>query len=340
MKVPTPRRLPSGSWFVQLRLGGESIPVTAATEKECRQQATLIKAEHVAGKRKASRSELTLREACERYIARKERAGASPETVRGYDIIMRNRFRSLMDRPVSLSLDWQGAYDKDAAHLKPKTMENTWGFFRTVCRRECGLELPDITTSVPDRTEHTFLDPEQIKVFVAATEGDSYRIPLLLCLLSCRSSEVQGLDWNCVDLKENRIHITKTVVRDKRQQYVEKDRTKTDESDRYIPIVIPELRAALEAVPDKTGPVVKRKPNAICNRANKICDKNGLPRVGQHGLRHSFASLCYSLEVPLRITMKMGGWENEQVVSEIYTHLDKKHIGSQVEKLKAFFVGQ
>ena len=35
MKVPAPRKLPSGSWFIQLRLGGESIPVTAATAKDC-----------------------------------------------------------------------------------------------------------------------------------------------------------------------------------------------------------------------------------------------------------------------------------------------------------------
>ena len=37
MKVPAPRKLPSGSWFIQLRLGGESIPVTAATAKDLHQ---------------------------------------------------------------------------------------------------------------------------------------------------------------------------------------------------------------------------------------------------------------------------------------------------------------
>lgn len=339
MKVPTPRKLPSGSWFIQLRLGGESIPVTASTEKECKKQATLIKAEHVAGKRKVSRSELTLREACDRYIARKERAGASPSTIRGYEYIVKHRFQEFMDRPVSRSLDWQGAYDADAAEMSPKSMANAWGLIRTVCRKECGVELPEVVTKTPDRKEHAFLEPDQIKTFVAATAGDPYQIPLLLCLLSCRSSEVQGLTWDAVDLKENRIHICRTVVRDKNQKFVEKDKTKTEGSDRYIPIFIPELRAALDAVPDKTGPVVAAAPNTVCRRANKICDENDLPRVGQHGLRHSFASLCYSLEVPLRITMRLGGWENEQVISEIYTHLDKKHIGSQISKLESFFAG-
>lgn len=339
MKVPTPRKLPSGTWFVQLRLGGESIPVTASTEKECTRQAALIKAEHVAGRRRRSRSELTLREACNQYIARKEKAGASPSTIRGYTNIVNNRFQSIMDQPVSRSLNWQKAYDADAKDKSPKTMQNAWGFVRTVCRKELGLELPEITTLASAKEEHAFLDPEQIKAFVAAVKGDKYEIPLLLCLMSCRASEVQGLSWRAVDLKENRIHICRTVVQDKEQKFVERSRTKTEGSDRWIPIFIPELRKALAAVKDKSGPVVSCRPNTVYRRANAICEELGLPLVGQHGLRHSFASLCYSLEVPLRVTMRLGGWTSEKVVSEIYTHLDKMNIEKQVGKLKDFFAG-
>ncbi len=35
MKVPKPRKLTSGTWFIQMRLGGESVPVSAATRTEC-----------------------------------------------------------------------------------------------------------------------------------------------------------------------------------------------------------------------------------------------------------------------------------------------------------------
>lgn len=337
MKVPEARKLKSGTWFIQLRLGGESIPVTASTEKECKRQAALIKAEHMAGRHRRARSELTLREVCQQYIDRLERAGASPETIRGYDIILRNRFKSLMDQPVSASLPWQKAYDTDAAHLKPKTMKNTWGFIRTACRSELKLELPEITTVAADRKEHTFLEPEQIKQFVAEIHGGPQEIALLLLLHSCRSSEVQGLTWDNVDLKNSRIHITDTVVRGKDNKTVMKERTKTDESDRFIPIFIPELKSALEAVEDKTGRVVPFNANSVYRRANTVCRHLGFPEVGQHGLRHSFASLCYSLEVPLRITMRLGGWKNDTVVSDIYTHLDKVHVGNQISKLEAFF---
>lgn len=338
MKVPEPRKLPSGNWFCQLRLGGESIPITAATEKECRRQAQLIKAEHMAGKRAVQRSDLTLRQACEQYIAKKEKAQRSPETIRGYDIIMRNRFQDVMDLPVSARTDWQKAYNADAAHLSPKTMENTWRFIRSACREVCGIDLPDVTTLTPKRTEHLFLEPEEIRIFVAeAAKDKKYAIPLMLCLLSCRSSEVQGLSWDDVDLRGGRIHISGAMVQNKAREYVYKDENKTDESSRYIPILIPQLRDALDAVPGKSGKVVKERPNSVYRRANQICERLGLPQVGQHGLRHSYASLCFFLNVPVKATCATGGWKNDKIVTEIYTHLSKKYIDSQLSKMMAFF---
>ena len=47
------KKLPSGSWFIRLRLGGEEICITEATEKAAILQATLIKAKHRAGVRQA-----------------------------------------------------------------------------------------------------------------------------------------------------------------------------------------------------------------------------------------------------------------------------------------------
>lgn len=45
MKVPEPRKLPSGSWFIHLRLGGESIPVTSTSKQTCIKEAQAIKFE-------------------------------------------------------------------------------------------------------------------------------------------------------------------------------------------------------------------------------------------------------------------------------------------------------
>ena len=70
MKVPEPRQLKSGTWFIQLRLNGVSIPVSADTKPKCILQAQLIKAEYMTGKRtiEPTKSDLTLSAAIDRYI--------------------------------------------------------------------------------------------------------------------------------------------------------------------------------------------------------------------------------------------------------------------------------
>lgn len=90
MKTPKPRKLAGGQWFIQLRLNGVSIPVSAATEKECTRQAALIKAEYQAGKNAIykSRSERTLEEIVDAYI-KKRQAVLSPSTIRGYNTPLR-----------------------------------------------------------------------------------------------------------------------------------------------------------------------------------------------------------------------------------------------------------
>ena len=44
MKVPKARKLPSGSWTIQMRLGGHSVSVTRFSERTCILEAERIKA--------------------------------------------------------------------------------------------------------------------------------------------------------------------------------------------------------------------------------------------------------------------------------------------------------
>lgn len=69
MKLPEPRKLPSGNYFIQLRLGGESISITDPNRAACIREARAIKAEYLAGKRaKAAPEAPTLTEAIDAYI--------------------------------------------------------------------------------------------------------------------------------------------------------------------------------------------------------------------------------------------------------------------------------
>lgn len=340
MKIPEPKREKSGLYAIRMRLGGVSVVVRDVTAKGCRDKARLEKAERMADRVDMKRSTLTLRQACERHIAMKERAEKSPETIRGYDVILRNRFQSAMDRRVCDIKNWQELYDEDAERLSAKTMENTWAFIKAACERQCGVKLPEIEQKSPEDPQDRaipFLEPEQVKVFVQAVEGTKHQIPIYLMLCSLRASEMRGLMWKDVDLKSGTIHVNGAVVVDKHGNWVHKKKNKTRASKRYVPIFIPELAKALAAVPDKTGPVCSGSRNTVYREINRICEENGLPLVGQHGLRHSFASLAYSLNVPLKITMEVGGWDDYKTLERIYTHLAQRDINMQSQLITDFF---
>ena len=76
----------------------------------------------------------------------------------------------------------------------------------------------------------------------------------------------------------------------------------------------------------------------IYRQINRVCAANGLPKVGNHGLRHSFASLAYHLGIPEKIAMEIGGWEDSKVMHDIYTHLSKKDIAKRSQQFSDFFL--
>jgi integrase len=335
MKVPKATLLPSKTWFIRLRLGGESIPITAATEKECTKQSQLIKAEYLAGKRApkaagpVAEKLPTLREAIDIYIARLDNI-LSPATVRGYTCIRNNRFKGVMDKPISDIDDWQAVCNKEATFCSAKTLKNAWRFVGSAIRASGGA-VPKVRLPQVVKKEIQWLQPEQIPVFLKALEGSKAEVPALLALSSFRRSEMCGLDWKDkpVDFKSNTVTVGDVAVYDKNQKLVTKEEAKNESSQRVVPIFIPQLIAALEREKKDIGPVVRYTPNALYKKINQICEKAGLPLVGVHGLRHSFASLGFHLRMSEQEIMDIGGWSDYQTVHKIYKHL------AQIDRAKA-----
>lgn len=70
---------------------------------------------------------------------------------------------------------------------------------------------------------------------------------------------------------------------------------------RNVPAMIPDLAAAIQRDRKPAGPVLDITQNSLRCAIKKICREHNLPDVGVHGLRHSFASLAYHLQVPKSI---------------------------------------
>lgn len=339
MIIPEPKKLPSGNYNIRMRLGGQEYSVTKMTATECKIEANLIKSEYKAGKRK-KQANPTLGDAIDKYIEARSKV-LSPATVNGYKCIRKTRFVSYMDKNIQDIKTWQSVInDEIDSGVSAKTLKNSWALVCSALKHQ-GIDQPSVKLPQITPSERPWLDADQVKVFVKAIKGHPCEIPALLALHSLRRSEILGLAWDKIDLKNNLIRVEGSAVIGEGNKLVYKDTNKTKRSRRVVPIMIPELKAALEAVPEdkRTGLLYSKNPNNIWDQVNLICAKNNLPKVGVHGLRHSFASIAFSANVGLteREVMEIGGWEDYQTVHKIYEHLSDKNRQEAVKKFAAFF---
>ena len=339
MKIPKIRKLPSGAYTCQLRVNGQSISITDERYDVVEAKAYAYKSGLMAAQG-ANATNLSLRQAIDLYIESRKNT-LSPSTIRGYRIIQENRFSQLMSKKISaLNVQvCQRACNEEARHYSAKTMSNSWRFVQSVIKEYGGEE---IRVRLPQRTktERPFLSADEIPIFIEAIKGSTAEVPALLALCSLRISETLALTYSNIDFVNNRIKVSGAVVTDENNLLVKKATNKTLSSARYVPIFIPELLEILAEEksnhsPDE--PVVKMTQRMIYTHINNACKSNGLPPVGIHGLRHSFASLAYSLGVPELVTMQIGGWSDFGTMRKIYTHIAESQKEKNVKELSAFF---
>lgn len=336
MKVPTLRRLPSGNWFIQMRLNGVSVPVTASSAKECKRQAELIKAEHRTSKRVVTpKLEQTLGEICDSYITARKGV-RSPSTLRGYQKIRDTHFQDYMDK-LPHKINWQQAIKDDSAGYSAKSVANAWAFLKSALKA-VGYTPPSVIMPKLESNTRPWLDAEQIPVFMDAIRGDICETAALLGLHSLRMSEILGLTWSNIDLENGIIHIRGAVVIGEGDKPVRKSTNKNLTSRRDVPIMIPRLNDLLTANrgADEVS-VVPYRDCTVYNHVTAACERAGLPRVSPHGLRHSFASLALHLGMSERECMEIGGWSNPATMHRIYQHISAADRLKAENKMAEFF---
>lgn len=335
MKTPKARKLPSGSWFCRVRVNGKDVGITKPTEKEAIAAAMAVKAGLVQVN-KTPMADRSLTDAIDAWIdCNKNRL--SPATVRGYRICQNNGFQYLMRMKCSTITNKriEQAVNTECRQYAAKTVVNRWRFIAQVLSWATGKEYP---TKLPQvvRPDIDFLDQEDLSTFLKYIKGKPVEIEALLAISSLRRSEIAALDWSNIDLKHRWIHVRGAVVPDAEHKMVKKATTKNTTSRRDVPMIDP-LYDALSAVENQTGAVVKIHPATIHARINKACAAAGVPEVGCHGLRHSFASLCHMLNIPPQVAMEIGGWADRTTMDRIYTHVSKRDKNSYQNAFTAHF---
>lgn len=341
--LPKIEQLESGAWHTRIYVKGRRTSITRETYDECLSEYMAIKAGVLEANEHAG-ERVTLGEAVDAYIdATRDlvrRGKRSPSTVYGYVRYRNNTFQRAMGYNIYTTSDkrWQAAIDDEKKMGRSaKYIKNAWGLMSAAIKKEKG-SVPDVVLYEKEDNERPFLEPEQIDVFVQSIKGNPIEIPALLCLSSLRRSEMLALTWKNVDLANRAIYVRGAKVRGEDGLKL-KPQNKTKKSRRPVPM-IPPLYDALMVAPKDTEFVINAATNTLFKHINKICRENDLPEVGMHGLRHSFASLAYSLGIPEMMAAEIGGWKDLGTMHKIYTHLAERDIAKRSREFTDYFTDE
>lgn len=334
IKIPKATQLPSGSWRCQVCINGRRYSFVEDTEEEAVRVAMLKK---LSGSRHPGDAlkvyeQITVSEAIDHYISERSNV-LSPSTIKAYRSMQRHRFQTVMNRKVSDNINWQAVVNEEAKTVTAKTLKNAWGLI-TSAYGSLGLSTGEIRLPQVMKNEHEFLQPDQIKTFVSAVHGHRFETAYLLGLHGLRRSEICAVRKESV--KDGYIHVVGSKVYDEHGNLIERKENKTSASNRSVPVLIPRLSELIDQC--DTEYLCPYNPSSLCHPLNTICRNNELPEIGLHGLRHSFASLCYHLGISEMQCMNLGGWSDINVMRKIYTHLANEDKIDAENKLRNFFI--
>jgi len=336
MKIPTAKKLPSGSWNCYLRIGGQQISVTEATEELCIAKAMAYKAGLI--KAKKAPESITLREACTRYIDGR-RARRSPTTIQGYEKIRKYYLQGIMDKKLDklTSSMIDRAIEAECARtsnrgrpISPKTVHNAYLFIASVLRQyapdlERSVGLPEVKRKIPQMIP--------IEVLLPVIKGTSIELPCLLAAwLSLSMSEIRGLTKS-KSIRYGKLYVVETVV-DIKGKPIKKEGGKEEERTRAFDIP-PYIQELIDRV---DGDVLVPESGAVIyNRFVRLLKKAGLPHMPFHGLRHLNASVMAMLGIDAKTAQERGGWKTDRTMKEVYTHTFDAQRSAADQKINAYF---
>lgn len=299
-------KLPSGSYRFRKMIKGKTIQFVF-DHKPTEREITLRLAERIQDE--GGKSD-TLRHCITEYINNRESI-LSPSSIRTYKNFKSVISDALLDKDIYniTQSDIQkeiNSYSKDHA---PKSVRSLHGFISSVLAQYRPQFVLRTTLPRNDIKPRFRPNSDHIQAILKATEGTPLHVCVQLGILSLRRGEICALSLD--DLKGNELHISKTMVYNKK--WIVKETPKTEESNRTI--LIPDSLA--DEIREQ-GFIFNLSPQKLNDHLHKVTDELGIPHFRFHDLRSYFASYASTLNIPEADIMKMGGWKSDFVFKRIY----------------------
>lgn len=160
------------------------------------------------------------------------------------------------------------------------------------------------------------LSRAELDRFLSAIQNHRLKNFFLFCLFTgCRRSESLSVTWNDFDFQNNLLHVRGT---------------KTDLSDRYVPI-FPELAQLIQNLPRSSETLFRHNPNYVSRSFKKLCPAHKL-----HDLRHTFATRCLECGISIKVVQRWLGHARLDTTASIYTHLQPDFVLAESKKFHVF----
>ena len=330
MKVPVPKKLPSGRWRVQYMTDGVRGSQTFDTEIEAKAfaagwKAGVVNADPV--------SELSVGKAIDRYIESKDGV-LSPSTIAAYKRIRKNHLQDIMNvklRALTQERVQRAVNAMTKEGKSPKTVRNAHGLLSaTLAEYRPGMVL---RTTLPQKIRYEAAVPSEadIKAILAALPGSEIELPVTIAIwLGLRMSEILGLRWGDID-KENKIlHVRRAQVDEGVKT------TKTYLSQRDLPL--PDHLADLMGEPGKKdAPVVPMTRRRILTVFHRLCEAAGVQAYRFHDLRHINASVMLAQGIPDKYAMERMGHATNNMLKTVYQHTMDAQALAYATQLDTYF---
>lgn len=227
-------------------------------------------------------------------------------------------------------------HGKTEEELRPKTINNLLCTLSRCLRSAVEWELLDHIPiikplKVPPQP-FKFLSLEESTRLIACCDEPMWKQMILIALRTgMRLGELFGLDWSAIDFQRRQITVRQSIV------YGITGTPKNNKI-RHIPIT-DEVCSALYESRKPIGLVFHRGDGEplsyhVAERAmHRACKKAGLPLIGWHVLRHTFASDLATEGIPMRAIQELLGHASI-VMTMRYAHLGESSLREAVATLE------
>lgn len=199
------------------------------------------------------------------------------------------------------------------------------------------------TPKIP-KFKSQLLSLQQLQTLLSAIEGNRFETEIkLAAMLGLRKGEVLGIKIGDLDTEKHSLHIQRqvSIVRDNtidtKSRYYGIKPLKSESSDRVL-FISQDIESLIlrkdiynkgrkkllgEAYQDNgliccndDGTVMS--PQTLYHAFKRILKECGLPDIRFHDLRHSYATLCIDLNIPLKVISQNLGHSSTAVTDAVY----------------------